>query len=103
MRPGSFIKRNGAGQWQYTREWDLPDMWAFTTALNLSASQLPHPSGDLVPVDECKPLFEWGTGEMNWSAGLGLEPSTGRWSLWSATHAVGPHTGTGSPPRRETS
>lgn len=38
-----FIKRNGAGQWQYTREWDLPDMWAFTTALNLSASQLPPP------------------------------------------------------------
>ena len=55
------------GQWQYTREWDLPDMWAFLTALNLTAAQIPpHPSGDLVPVDQCKPLFEWGSGEMNW-------------------------------------
>ena len=54
------------GQWQYTREWDLPDMWAFMTALNLTADKLPHPPGDLVPVDQCKPLFEWGSGEMNW-------------------------------------
>ena len=61
-----FIKRIG-DQWQYTREWDLPDMWAFLTALNLTAAQIPpHPSGDLVPVDQCKPLFELGSGEMNW-------------------------------------
>ena len=59
-----YIKRVG-GQWQYTREWDLPDMWAFITALNIT-TPLPHPAGDLVPVDTCKPLFEWGTGEMNW-------------------------------------
>ena len=63
-----YIQREPvSGQWQYTREWDLPDMWAFITALNLTADQIPaHPGGDLVPVDECKPLFEWGTGEMNW-------------------------------------
>ena len=66
MRPGSFIKRNGAGQWQYTREWDLPDMWAFMSSLNRSVTQMPHPRADLVPVDECKPLFEWGSGDMNW-------------------------------------
>ena len=61
-----FIKQNATGQWQYTREWDLPDMWSFITSMNLSASAIPHPSADLVPVDECKPLFEWGSGEMNW-------------------------------------
>ena len=63
-----YIKREPlSGQWQYTREWDLPDMWAFITALNLTADTMPHhPSGDLVPVDQCKPLFEWGSGEMNW-------------------------------------
>ena len=63
-----YIKREaGSGQWQYTREWDLPDMWAFITALNLTAAQMPpHPAGDLVPVDQCRPLFEWGSGEMNW-------------------------------------
>ena len=61
-----YIQRDAGGQWQYTREWDLPDMWAFTTAMNLSSAQLPHPAADLVPVDECKPLFEWGTGKMNW-------------------------------------
>lgn len=63
-----YIKREAvSGQWQYTTEWDLPDMWAFITALNLTAAEMPpHPAGDLVPVDQCKPLFEWGTGEMNW-------------------------------------
>ena len=62
------------GQWQYTREWDLPDMWAFITALNLTADRiLPHPSGDLVPVDQCKPLFEWGSGTMNWFPTGGAE------------------------------
>ena len=60
-----YIKKIG-GQWQYTREWDLPDMWAFLTALNISANALPHPSADLVPVDQCKPLFEWGGDVMNW-------------------------------------
>lgn len=42
-------------------------MWAFVTSMNLTADRLPpHPPGDLVPVDQCKPLFEWTTGEMNW-------------------------------------
>jgi hypothetical protein len=50
-----YIQKDAFGRWQYTREWDLPDMWAFITALNLSAAQVPaHPSADLVPVDECK-------------------------------------------------
>lgn len=62
-----YIQRNAAGQWQYTREWDLPDMWSFVTALNTTGQlQMSHPSADLVPVDQCKPLFEWGSGEMNW-------------------------------------
>ena len=35
--------------------------------INLTADKVPkHPSADLVPVDQCKPLFEWGSGEMNW-------------------------------------
>ena len=42
-------------------------MWSFLTALNLTADNVPaHPQADLVPVDQCKPLFEWGSGEMNW-------------------------------------
>ena len=61
-----YIKQNETGQWQYTREWDLPDMWSFITALNLTASQLSHPKVDQVPVDDCKPLFDWKSGEMNW-------------------------------------
>lgn len=74
---GRFVKYHGiancyirkepiSGQWQYTREWDLPDMWAFITAMNLTAAQLPHPTADLVPVDQCQPLFDWTSGEMNW-------------------------------------
>ena len=39
---------------------------SFLVELNLTASELPHPPADLVPVDTCKPLFEWGSGEMNW-------------------------------------
>ena len=35
--------------------------------MGLNASQMPaHPSGDLVPVDQCKPLFEWETGKLSW-------------------------------------
>ena len=43
-------------------------MVAFLAALNRTAADMagPHPSGDLVPVDECRPLFEWNSGEMNW-------------------------------------
>ena len=41
-------------------------MWAFMSSLNRSVTQMPHPRADLVPVDECKPLFEWGSGDMNW-------------------------------------
>lgn len=54
------------GQWQYTTEWDVPDMWSFLNALNKSSLELPHPKADMMTVDECKPLFEWGTGKMNW-------------------------------------
>ena len=66
-----YIKKEAvSGQWQYTTEWDLPDMWAFLTALNITTPPA-HPSGDLVPVDQCKPLFEWGSGEMNWFPQMG--------------------------------
>lgn len=54
------------GQWQYTTEWDVPDMWSFLNALNKSSLELPHPQADMMTIDECKPLFEWGTGKMNW-------------------------------------
>lgn len=54
------------GQWQYTTEWDVPDMWSFLNALNKSSIEFPHPKVDMMTIDECKPLFEWGTGKMNW-------------------------------------
>lgn len=54
------------GQWQYTTEWDVPDMLSFLNAMNKSSLAYPHPKTDLMTVDECKPLFEWGTGKMNW-------------------------------------
>jgi len=54
------------GRWQYTNEWDVPDMWSFLTQLNVSIDSLQHPEQDLMTVDECKPLFEWGSGNMNW-------------------------------------
>ena len=25
-----------------------------------------HPKTDLMTIDQCKPLFEWGSGKMNW-------------------------------------
>ena len=59
-----FIKRNATGQWQYTREWDVGDVSSFFTVLNRSMPT--RPSHDLVPTDDCKPLFEWKSGEMNW-------------------------------------
>lgn len=54
------------GQWQYTTEWDVPDMWSFLNAINKSSTELAHPETDMMEIDECKPLFEWGTGKMNW-------------------------------------
>eukprot|EP00441_Pelagodinium_beii_P030993 CAMPEP_0197708776 /NCGR_PEP_ID=MMETSP1338-20131121/128122_1 /TAXON_ID=43686 ORGANISM="Pelagodinium beii, Strain RCC1491" /NCGR_SAMPLE_ID=MMETSP1338 /ASSEMBLY_ACC=CAM_ASM_000754 /LENGTH=616 /DNA_ID=CAMNT_0043292707 /DNA_START=33 /DNA_END=1883 /DNA_ORIENTATION=+ len=53
------------GRWQYTNEWDVPDMWSFLVQLNVSIDSLKHPTQDLMNIDECKPLFEWG-GKMNW-------------------------------------
>jgi len=54
------------GQWQYTNEWDVPDMWSFLVQLGVDISAQEHPKTDLMTVDECKPLFEWGSGKMNW-------------------------------------
>lgn len=61
-----YIKRQADGQWRYTSEWDVPDMWSYLTALKLDINSLPHPTQDLMTIDTCKPLFEWGTGRMNW-------------------------------------
>merc|ERR1712048_455926 len=60
-----YIK-NINGQWQYTSEWDVPDMWSFLAQLNVSIDHQAHPQTDLMTIDECKPLFEWGSGKMNW-------------------------------------
>jgi hypothetical protein len=54
------------GQWKYTTEWDVPDMWSFLVAMDLDIDKLPHPATDLMTIDDCKPLFEWETGYMNW-------------------------------------
>jgi len=54
------------GQWKYTTEWDVPDMWSFLVAMDLSIDKLPHPATDMMTIDDCKPLFEWETGYMNW-------------------------------------
>jgi hypothetical protein len=54
------------GQWQYTTEWDVPDMWSFLTAMDLKIDDLPHPAYDMMTLDDCKPLFEWKTGYMHW-------------------------------------
>jgi hypothetical protein len=54
------------GQWQYTTEWDVPDMLSYLNAMNFSSKKFPHPPADLMTMDTCKPLFEWGTGKMNW-------------------------------------
>jgi hypothetical protein len=60
-----YIKQIG-GQWQYTGEWDVPDMWSFLVQLNVSIDSQAHPQRDTMHLDQCKPLFEWGTGKMNW-------------------------------------
>jgi len=61
-----FVKQNSTGGWQYTYEWDVGDTAAFFTVLN--RSMIPHPDHDLIPTDDCKPLFNWGSGTMNWLA-----------------------------------
>ena len=53
---------------RYTTEWDVPDMWSFLVAMDLSIDKLPHPATDMMTIDDCKPLFEWETGLMNWHA-----------------------------------
>eukprot|EP00931_Biecheleriopsis_adriatica_P084158 TRINITY_DN5789_c0_g1_i4.p1 TRINITY_DN5789_c0_g1~~TRINITY_DN5789_c0_g1_i4.p1 ORF type:complete len:255 (+),score=54.41 TRINITY_DN5789_c0_g1_i4:64-828(+) len=65
------------GRWQYTNEWDVPDMWSFLMQLNVSIDSLKHPTKDLMTVDECKPLFEWGSGKMNWFPSVPSEASRG--------------------------
>merc|ERR1712054_225541 len=60
-----YIKRIN-GQWQYTNEWDVPDQWSFMLQLGIDIASQPHPKTDLMSIDECKPLFEWGSGKMNW-------------------------------------
>merc|ERR1712137_633882 len=65
------------GQWQYTNAWDLPDMWSFLVQLGVDISAQEHPKTDLMTVDECKPLFEWGSGKMNWFPSLPSEASRG--------------------------
>jgi len=61
-----FVKKNVTGGWQYTYEWDVGDTSAFFTVLN--RSMVPHPDHDLLPTEDCTPLFDWGTGKMNWLA-----------------------------------
>jgi len=61
-----FIKKNSTGGWQYTYEWDVGDTAAFFTVLN--RSMVPHPDHDLIPTEDCTPLFDWGSGKMNWLA-----------------------------------
>mmetsp|Transcript_82477 Transcript_82477/g.146153 ORF Transcript_82477/g.146153 Transcript_82477/m.146153 type:complete len:244 (+) Transcript_82477:68-799(+) len=61
-----FIKKMSNGQWMYTNEWDVPDMWSFMVQLGLPIDQQKHPHSDLMNIDQCKPLFEWGSGKMNW-------------------------------------
>jgi len=61
-----YIKDMGNGRWQYTSEWDVPDMWSFLVGLGISIDSLPHSARDLMTIDQCKPLFEWGSGKMNW-------------------------------------
>jgi len=54
------------GRWMYTNEWDSGDLLSFYSALNLSVDAMPHPAHDAMSIDECKPLFEWSSGKMNW-------------------------------------
>jgi hypothetical protein len=61
-----FVKKNVTGGWQYTFEWDVGDTASFFTVLN--RSMVPHPDHDLIPTEDCTPLFDWGTGKMNWKA-----------------------------------
>lgn len=61
-----FIKKFDDGNWRYTTEWDVPDMWSFMTQLGLNLDFQKHPTTDLMNIDQCQPLFEWGTGKMNW-------------------------------------
>ena len=41
-------------------------MWSFLTAMDLKIDDLPHPAYDMMTLDDCKPLFEWGGDVMNW-------------------------------------
>jgi hypothetical protein len=61
-----FVKKNSTGGWQYTYEWDVGDTASFFTVLN--RSMVPHPADDLIPTEDCTPLFDWGSGKMNWNA-----------------------------------
>merc|ERR1712086_67154 len=60
-----YIKKIG-DQWMYTNEWDVPDQWSFLVQLGLHIDALKHPKTDMMIIDQCKPLFEWGSGKMNW-------------------------------------
>merc|ERR1711907_135299 len=60
-----YIKKFG-DQWMYTNEWDVPDMWSFLVQMGVDIAKQDHPENDLMSIDQCKPLFEWGSGKMNW-------------------------------------
>ena len=36
---------------RYTTEWDVPDMWSFLVAMDLSIDKLPHPATDMMTID----------------------------------------------------
>jgi len=61
-----FIKKTRNGDWVYTGEWNVPDMWSMFVQLGFPMDRQKHPATDVVPIDQCKPLFEWGSGKMNW-------------------------------------
>lgn len=60
-----FIKKIH-GRWMYTNEWDVGDMWSFFVQMGLNMESLSHPTQDLMTLNDCKPLFEFGSGRMNW-------------------------------------
>jgi len=59
--PNCFIKNIG-GQWKYTAEWNLPDVWSLYTQLGVNP---PHPHDNPQPIDDCEQIFDWKTGYLN--------------------------------------
>jgi len=56
-----FIK-NFNGQYKYTAEWNMPDMWALYEQLGVKPA---HPAHNPQPVADCEQIFDWDTGRLN--------------------------------------